>query len=264
MTIKVIVNGALGKMGKEVVNAVCRDPETQLVGAVDINLTDEFLILPDGSGRVPLSADVGDMIQRQQPQVMVDFSLGGAAMESIRSAASRKVNIVSGTTGLTPADFAEMERLANENNTGIIWVANFALGAVMMMHLARIAAPYFDYAEITELHHHLKADAPSGTALTTAREMAKKRGRPFYNPDKADGMISRGEHVSGVSIHSVRLPGLNAHQEVLFGAAGQTLTIRHDALNRECYMPGVLIAVKAVINRPGFTSGLAPLLGLPD
>lgn len=265
MTIKVIVHGAMGKMGKEVVSAVCRDPETQLVGAVDINLTQDFLVLPDGTNKVPLSSNLEAVIAARKPQVMVDFSLAKAAMPAIRTAANHKVHIVSGTTGLNPADAAEMEKLAAANQIGIIWASNFALGAVMMMHLAKMAAPYFDYAEITELHHHLKADAPSGTALTTAREMAKKRGKAFNIPSEKDaGFKSRGESVEGVAIHSVRLPGLNAHQEVLFGAAGQTLSIRHDAINRECYMPGVLLAVKAVLKRPGFTSGLAPILGLKD
>jgi len=265
MTIKVIVHGAMGKMGKEVVNAVCRDPETKLVGAVDINLTQDFLLLPDGTGKVPLSSSLEAIIESQKPDVMVDFSLSKGSLPAIRTAARHKVNVVSGTTGLSPAEIAELEKLAAEYKVGIIWASNFALGAVMMMHLAKMTAPYFDYAEITELHHHLKADAPSGTALTTAREMAKKRSKPFLAPSDKDATFkSRGEQVEGVAIHSVRLPGLNAHQEVIFGAPGQTLSIRHDTINRECYMPGVLLAVKAVMKHPGFTSGLAPILGLKD
>jgi 4-hydroxy-tetrahydrodipicolinate reductase len=131
-----------------------------------------------------------------------------------------------------------------------------------MMHLAKIAAKYMDYAEVIELHHHLKADAPSGTALSTARAMAQSRGRPFSRPTGQGPAVSRGQEVDGISIHSVRLPGLMAHQEVLLGAAGQTLTIRHDTINRECYLPGVILAVKEAGNRPGFTYGLDALLGL--
>ncbi len=265
MTIKVIVHGAMGKVGKEVVNAVCHDPETKLVGAVDINLTQDFLTLPDGTGKVPLSSNLEAIINSQKPDVMVDFSLAKASISAMRTAAKKKVNIVTGTTGFSQAEITEMAQLAKDNSIGIIWASNFALGAVLMMHLAKMAAPYFEYAEITELHHHLKADAPSGTALTTAREMAKKRGKPFLAPSNKDAtMKSRGEQVEGVAIHSVRLPGLMAHQEVMFGIAGQTLIIRHDTINRECYMPGVMLAVKAVMQRPGFTNGLAPILGLKD
>ncbi len=133
-----------------------------------------------------------------------------------------------------------------------------------MMHLAEIAAKYFDYAEIIELHHHLKADAPSGTALSTAKAMAKAKGKPFQIPKQKNGSVSRGEQVEGVSIHSVRLPGLMAHQEVLLGTAGQTLSIRHDTINRECYMPGVMLAIKEVVKRKGLTYGLDVLLGLTE
>jgi len=261
--IKVVVHGALGKMGREVVSAVCQDPETKLVGAVDINLKDEFLPLPDGSGKVPLSSDLDNIIKAQKPDVLVDFSLAKAALPAARTAAKNKVHLVSGTTGLAQADLDEIDRLAKANGVGVVMASNFALGAVVMMHLAKVAAKYFDYAEILELHHHLKADAPSGTALTTARSMAKARGKPFLIPSEKDTtMKSRGEQVEGIALHSIRLPGLLAHQEVLFGIAGQTLSIRHDTISRECYMPGVLLAVKQVHNYKGLVSGLAALLHL--
>ena len=261
--IKVVVHGALGKVGREVVNAVCRDPDTKLVGAIDINLKEAYLPLPDGSGKVPLSSDLDGILTAQKPDVLVDFSLAKAAMPAARTATKRRVHLVIGTTGLTPADLEEIDRLAKASGTGAVVASNFALGAVVMMQLARIAAKYFDYAEIIELHHHLKADAPSGTALTTARVMAKARGKPFLAPsDKDATMKSRGEQVEGISLHSVRLPGLLAHQEVLFGIAGQTLSIRHDTISRECYMPGVLLAVKEVHRYQGLVNGLAPLLGL--
>jgi 4-hydroxy-tetrahydrodipicolinate reductase len=138
---------------------------------------------------------------------------------------------------------------------------NFALGAILMMHLAKIAAKYLDYAEIIELHHHLKADSPSGTALMTARLMAAARGKPFLKP-KGNDTTSRGEKMEGVSVHSVRLPGLMAHQEVILGAPGQTLSIRHDTINRECYMPGVILAIREVVKRKGLVIGLDKLLGL--
>lgn len=261
--VKVIVHGALGKMGREVVNAVCLDPETKLVGAVDINIKEDYLLLPDGSGRVPLSSDLDSIIAAQKPDVLVDFSLAKAAMPAARTATRRKVHLVVGTTGLTPADLEEIDRMTKAAGTGAVVASNFALGAVVMMHLAKVAAKYFDYAEIIELHHHLKLDAPSGTALTTARSMAKARGKPFLVPsDKDVTLKSRGEQVEGVALHSVRLPGLLAHQEVLFGIAGQTLSIRHDTISRECYMPGVLLAIKEVHLHQGLVNGLAPLLGL--
>ena len=142
--------------------------------------------------------------------------------------------------------------------------ANFTIGAVVMIHLARVAAKYFDNAEIIEFHHNMKIDAPSGTALSTAKSMAKARGKPFNRPplEKGETLPSRGLQTDGISIHSVRLPGLLAHQEVIFGAAGQTLTIRHDTIDRDCFMPGVILATKAVVKRHGLTIGLAPILGL--
>ena len=132
-----------------------------------------------------------------------------------------------------------------------------------MIHLAKVAAKYLDYAEIIELHHHLKADSPSGTALSTAKTMAQARGKPFYRPpEQGKTSNSRGEEVEGVTIHSVRLPGLLAHQEVLLGGPGQTLSIRHDTISRECYMPGIMLAIKEVVKRQGLVYGLETLLGL--
>ena len=146
---------------------------------------------------------------------------------------------------------------------GAVVASNFALGAVLMMHLAKIAAKHLDYAEIIELHHHQKADAPSGTALSTARAMAAARGKPFLQPlEQGKTPDSRGKQVEGVAVHSVRLPGLMAHQEVLLGGPGQTLSIRHDTVSRECFIPGVMLAIKEVVNRKGLIYGLDTLLGL--
>ena len=131
-----------------------------------------------------------------------------------------------------------------------------------MMHLAKVAAKYFDYAEIIELHHSRKADSPSGTALSTAKAMAEAKGKPFYLPEQRKPSNSRGEQVEGVAIHSVRLPGLMAHQEIILGGPGQTLSIRHDTINRECYMPGVILAIKKVVKHKGLIYGLDTLLGL--
>ncbi len=259
--IRVIVHGADGKVGQEVVKAVCGESDMQLVGAVDLKAAGDSLPLPDGSGSVPFSADLADILTRCQPDVMVDFSIAQATMPAARLAAEKGVNLVIGTTGFSPDEIEEIEHLAAERGIGAVMAPNFALGAVLMMHLAQTAAKYLDYAEIIELHHHRKADAPSGTAQTTARAMAKARGKPFVQP-QGEAAASRGEQVEGVSIHSVRLPGLMAHQEVILGAPGQTLSIRHDTINRECYMPGVMLAIREAVKRKGFVYGLDKLLGL--
>jgi 4-hydroxy-tetrahydrodipicolinate reductase len=260
--IRVVVHGAAGRVGQEVVKAVCQEPGMRLVGAVDINVRGEALPLPDGSGSVPFVSDVETAIESCQPDVIVDFTVALAAMPVVRIAARKGVNMVIGTTGFSAPDLTEMKKLAEAGEIGIVAAPNFALGAVLMMHLAKIAGKFMDHAEIIELHHDRKVDAPSGTALLTAKAMAGARGGPFLPPAAGEPSDSRGRAVEGVEIHSVRLPGLMAHQEVIFGAAGQTLSIRHDTINRECYMPGVILAVEEVVKRKGFIYGLDNLLGL--
>lgn len=259
--IKVAVYGALGKMGQTLVDALCREPDMQLVGAVDIKAVAKKLPLPDGSGTVPLSSKLEDILRATKPEVVVDFSVAAAVMPEVRLSAEQGVNLVIGTSGLNSDDIKEIDRLAKAKGVGVAVVPNFALGAVLMMHLAKIAGKYFDYAEIIELHHHLKADAPSGTALATAQAMAKAKGKSFSTPP-GKASAGRGEQVEGVSIHSVRLPGLLAHQEVIMGGAGQTLKIRHDTIGRDCYMPGVMLAIRGVVKRKGLVYGLETLLGL--
>ena len=261
--IKVAVQGASGRVGREVVNALCREPEIQVVGAVELQVSEDYLPLPDGSSTVPFSSDLDYILTKCQPDVLVDFTTAQAAMPAVHTAAKRGVNLVIGTTGFTTDDISEMERLSKAHQVGIVLAPNFALGAVLMIHLAKIAAKYLDHAEIIELHHNQKLDAPSGTALSTARAMAQSRGKPFHQPpEPGQTPGSRGKQVEGVTIHSVRLPGLLAHQEVILGAAGQTLSIRHDTINRECFMPGVILAIKEVVKRQGLINGLETLLNL--
>jgi len=261
--IKVVVHGALGRMGREIVNALCLQPETQIVGAVELQVSEDYLPLPHSAGQVPFSSDLEYILTNCQPNVLVDFTTAKATMPAVRIATEQGVNLVIGTTGLTADELNEIDRLATANQVGAVVAPNFALGAVLMIHLAKVAAKYLDYAEIIELHHHLKADAPSGTALATARAMGQARGKPFLRPaEPKEASGSRGEHVEGVTIHSVRLPGLLAHQEVVLGGPGQTLSIRHDTISRECYMPGVILAVKEVIKRKGLVYGLDALLNL--
>ena len=260
--VKVVVQGALGKMGREVVNAICRESELQLVGGVDLQAKEDYLSLPDGSGTVHLSSKLEHILTGCQPDVLVDFTIAQAIMPTVRLATQKGVNLVIGTTGLTTDELNEIDRLSQAHQVGAVVAPNFALGAVLMIHLAKLAARYFDYAEIIELHHHLKADSPSGTALSTARDMVEAKGKPFCLPEQKRPSNSRGEQVDGITIHSVRLPGLLAHQEVMLGGPGQTLSIRHDTISRECFMPGVILAVKKVVGYNGLIYGLDNLLGL--
>lgn len=261
--IKVVVNGASGKMGQVIITALCLEPETKIVGAVELKVTEDYLSLPDGSGEVPFSSDLGYILTTCQPDVLVDFTIAQATLPAARIATGQGVNLIIGTTGLTADDISQIDQLATAHQVGAVVAPNFALGAVLMVHLARVAAKYLDYAEIIELHHHLKADAPSGTALSTARAMAQARGKPFQRPpEPKEASNSRGEEVEGVTIHSVRLPGLMAHQEVILGGQGQILSIRHDTIGRECYIPGILLAIKRVIKHKGLIYGLDTLLGL--
>ena len=261
MKIRVVVQGALGKVGREVVSALCQEPETEIVGATELTVTSDSLALPDGSGSIPLSADLSQILADVQPDVLVDFSSASAELSAARVATKKGVNLVIGTTGLSKDDINEMEHLAEAQGIGIVVAPNFALGAALMIHLSKIAAGYFDYAEIIELHHHQKIDSPSGTALSTARAMAQAKGQQFSQPP-GQPSDSRGETVEGISIHSVRLPGLQAHQEVILGTAGQTLRIRHDMINRESFMPGVILAIRDVVKRKGLVQGLETLLNL--
>lgn len=264
MPVNVVVHGALGKMGIEVVKAVCADSSTSIVGAVDVRAKDKVLSLPDQRGSVPLSADLDDLLSRIKADVLVDFSQAEAALGSARVGARHGVNLVIGTTGLSSDDLVEIDQMAKNNNVGAMVAPNFALGAVLMIHLSRIAAKYFDYVEIIEMHHEQKLDAPSGTAMSTARAIREARDIPFsyakVHKETLPG--TRGGETEGVAVHSVRMPGVLAHQEVIFGTSGQTLTVKHDTINRECFMPGVVLAIKKVSEYKGLVYGLDKLLGL--
>ena len=263
MAIRVVVSGT-GNMGREVLLAVCRDPDLEPVGVLEKFSSEEFLSLPDSSALVPLGADAAALLARVRPEVVVDFTNAEWTPIAARAALDAEARFVSGTTALPDEFLAELERECRQRELGAVVAANFAIGAVLMMHLAKLAGRHFDYAEIIELHHEKKADAPSGTALATARAMLAARGRSFEHAPTAKETLAgtRGGVVDGVSIHSVRLPGLVAHQEVILGTLGQTLTIRHDTTSRESFMPGVLLAIKEVINRQELVVGLDKLIGL--
>lgn len=253
-------------MGQTVVNAVCNDPDLQLTGAVDALAKNSTLQLPNGTGRIPLSSDLQSLIGTSAPDVMVDFTQHGVVMPAARMAIKHRVSLVIGTTGLSQTDFAEIDTLSRANGVGALFAANFSLGAVLMMHMAKIASKYFDYAEIVEMHHEKKLDSPSGTAMATAKGMVDSRGNRFTYPETEKETLpgGRGAEFEGIALHSVRSPGYMAHQEVIFGAAGELLKIRHDSINREAFMPGVILAIKEVGKSKGLTVGLDKLLGLQE
>ncbi len=262
--VKVLVHGVLGKMGQEVLSAVSRDPELEAVAGVDVKAGKKELLLPDGASSIPLSRDLETALKGCQTGVLVDFTNAEAAMPAVRTAVGHGIAVVVGTTGLSDADLNEIESLCKKKKVGAVVAPNFAIAAVVMMHLAKVAARFFDYAEIIEMHHEHKLDAPSGTAIATARDMVQARGSDFiYTSAKKESIAgTRGGDLGGVAIHSVRMPGLLAHQEVILGATGQTLRIRLDQINRGAFMPGVILAIKKAAGLKEAVFGLDKLLGL--
>ncbi len=261
--IKVVIQGALGKMGREVANAISHETDLKVIGAVDSAATTaSSYSLPGDTGSIPLSNALEDVILGAK--VVVDFSTADGAMRAIEVAASNKVNVVIGSTGLTELNLKDAEKHATANNIGIIVAPNFAIGGVLLIHLAKLAAPFFEYADLTEVHHEAKIDAPSGTALAIAQSAVTGKGRAFVLSETQKETLAgtRGGDFEGVSIHSGRMPGRVAHHELVFGALGQTLTIRHDSINRESFMPGVLMAIREAVNSQGLTVGLENIMGL--
>lgn len=259
--IKVLVNGATGKMGTETVAAVTRQEDLDLVGATCLRDRGPSLNLSNGE-QIPLSTDLAELVQRVKPDVMVDFTNATVCMESAVIAAANSINMVLGASGFSPEQLVQLDALANDNGIGIIVAPNFALGAVVLKRLAEQAAPYFDYVDIVESHHEAKIDSPSGFALALARSLGESKQFSRNQPDKEHLPNARGAEHNGVSIHSIRMPGRSAHHEVIFGAAGQTVTLRHDTLGRDCYMPGVIRCIQEVVGRPGLVIGLENILGL--
>ena len=262
--LKVAVQGATGRVGTEILSAVCNHPEMRVTGAVSLDADGSPLSLPDNSGTVPHTLDFPSLLQHVKPDVVVDFSQAEAALATARYAIGNGVHVVIGTSGLTGEQVLELDGLCRQHGVGGVIAPNFALGAVLMIHMSKIASKYFDYAEVIERHHETKIDAPSGTALATAEDMVKAKGKPFKLSvtEKVNLAGSRGAEVGGVAVHSLRPQGSVAHQEVIFGGLGQTLTIRHDTSGRLCYMPGVLMALEASPKRVGIVYGLDALLGL--
>jgi 4-hydroxy-tetrahydrodipicolinate reductase len=259
---KVGVFGAGGRMGATVCRAVAGDPDLELVAAVDPYHAGIDLRQVTGvSNSLQLQGDAG-ALSASGAEVAVDFTVVEAARDNLRWCAENGVHAVVGTTGFSEDDYAEFDRIFTKSNCVI--APNFAIGAVLMMRFAELAAPYFDTAEIIELHHDNKIDAPSGTARATAERMAAASKNWAPDPTK-DEVVPGARGAKGpadIRIHAVRMRGMFAHQEIVLGTTGQTLIVRHDTFDRDCYMPGVLLAVKAVKDRPGLTLGLDQLLDL--
>ena len=247
--VNIAVCGANGKMGQEVIKAVSNAEDMALVAKIDIK-DGEFATIKDAKNSVKID-------------VLVDFTQPKSIYENALYCLNNNINIVIGTTGLTDEQIEELKKLAGEKELGCFIAPNFSTGAVLMMMFAKMASRYFKNAEILELHHNQKKDAPSGTSIKTALMMAEN------NPDFTDGNCPETETLKGargaesynnIHIHSVRMPGYIASQEVMFGSNGQILTIRHDSMNRECYMDGVLRAVRYVYKNHNFVYGLENIL----
>ena len=259
----VIVNGACGRMGQAVLKAVQEADGLELVGAVDIKGgadTGSLVGLP--ANGILVETDLEALLARKKPEVMVDFTRPDVVFGNVMTALAHKTSPVVGTTGLSDEQKAEIAKAAEANDTPAFIAPNFAIGAVLLMVMSRQAAKYMPDVEIIELHHDKKLDAPSGTAIQMAAMIAEvRKAYKQGNPDEFEKLEgARGAYYEGMHIHSVRLPGYVAHQEVIFGGLGQTLTIRHDSMNRESFMPGVVLAAKKVRSLKGLTVGLDKLL----
>lgn len=243
---RVAVLGAKGKVGSTMVTGVRAADDLTLSAEVD-------------------AGDPMSLLTEASTEVVIDFTHPDVVMANLEFSIANGIHAVVGTTGFTAERLQQVEEwLAGSPATSVLIAPNFAIGAVLSMHFAKQAAPFFESAEVVELHHPHKADAPSGTATRTAKLIAESRKGLPPNPDATSTGLpgARGADVEGIPVHSVRLAGLVAHQEVLFGTEGETLTIRHDSLDRTSFVPGVLLAVRRVRERPGLTVGLEPLLNL--
>ena len=244
-SIRVGVLGSNGRMGATVCQAIAASSDCELVAELDI------------------ANDLAELVSKKV-QVVVDFTTPDVVMANLEFLAKNNIHAVVGTTGFDAERLGKVAELFKQSEANVIIAPNFGLAAVLMMQFAQLAAPYFESAEIIELHHPRKADAPSGTAKRTAELIAQARTGLPPMPDASADVVNgaRGANISGIPVHSVRLQGLVAHQEVLFGGPGESLSIRHDSYDRESFMPGVLLAIRKVSEIPGLTFGLEELIGL--
>lgn len=259
--IKVLVNGALGRMGSEVVKTVLEQDDMELISVVDVFGAEKMIPVQNGK-LMAVAPDLKEKLTVVKPDVVIDFTRPDVVMDSLRIVLAEGIRAVVGTTGFTEKELAELDELAKANNTGILIAPNFALGAILMIKMACEAAKYFPNVEIIERHHDKKLDAPSGTAVITAQKIAEVREemRQGHPEEKEILAGARGADYEGMKIHSVRLPGYVASQEVVFGSQGETLRISNEPVNRECYMPGVMLGCRKIMDKVGLTYGLDRLL----
>lgn len=262
---RVVVSGAYGRMGREVLKAVWNTDDLELIGAADSagEGVDAGSLIGCGDLGIAINKDLDELLSQTHPDVMVDFTVPQAVYENTMTCLKHGVRPVVGTTGLDPGQIEAVVNYSQKLGIGGLIAPNFAIGAILMMKFAAEAVRHFPHVEIIELHHEQKVDAPSGTAIKTAEAIYEQRG------DLAQGLVTEmekldgvrgGKFAGGIRIHSVRLPGLVAHQEVIFGGLGQTLSIRHDSINRESFMPGVLLAIRKVMRLERVVYGLDKLL----
>jgi len=256
----VAVCGVHGRMGQEMVDGLPREGGIVIVGGCDPRVGDDGLSL----SAFPTAPSLGELLSTVTPDVAVDFTTAEAARANARVALEHAVPIVIGTTGLNEADLQTIDDLAREAGVGALVAPNFAIGANLLMQFARIASKYFDSAEIIETHHDGKIDSPSGTALLTAKGMREGRGKPFAGDHVTKHVVehTRGGLAEDVHIHSLRMPGFVASHQVIFGGPGQSLTIRHDSIGRDSFVPGVAFAVKHIREHVGLVYGLDQLMGI--
>ena len=240
---RVLINGSMGRMGQESIKAVSEDPELKLVAQTD------------------LGDNLAESIDQSKAQVVIDFTTAASALKNTFCIIESGARPVIGTSGLLPEEISELQALCTKHKLGGIIAPNFAIGAVLMMKYSQDAAKYFPHVEVIELHHDHKAEAPSGTAIKTANLLAESRGSAPKKVDEKEILSgARGANAGDIRIHSVRLPGLVAHQEIIFGGRSQILTIRHDSIHRDSFMPGVCLACKKVVDLNELVYGLEHLL----
>ena len=263
--IRVGVTGAIGKMGKEVVKAIYEASDTELVCAVDIIEEGKDIgeLVLNKTVNVKIQKDIKKAIEQSKPDIMIDFTSPAIIFENAKTYLNNGVIPVIGTTGLQDEQIDELKKLSKEKNLACFIAPNFTTGAVLMMMFSKMAAKYFNNAEIIEFHHNQKKDAPSGTAIRTAKMMAESNEN-FTTGNCPETEIIEGSRggtsYGNIHIHSVRMPGYIASQEVILGGSGQLLKIRHDTMNRESFMPGVLLAIRYVYKNGGFVYGLDNIL----
>lgn len=264
----IVVSGAAGRMGKTICKMIIKEDNYSLAAAIDVlNINkDIFNLLGINSSRqVLIKKDLKNVIENVTVDLVIDFTNPEVVMKNIETVLAKKVKMIVGTTGFDQSDLKKVKKMSEKYEVPIMIAPNFALGAVLMMEFSKKAAKFFEQSEIIELHHDKKIDAPSGTAVKTAEMISESRSKNNKERDqdfleKLKG--ARGADYEGVHVHSVRLQGLVAHQEVIFGGEGQTLKIRHDSINRESFMPGIKLAIDKIDNLEGLIYGLEKIMDI--